>query len=345
LEGTLTHAHINKASKALRRYIESHVSPSKPIILICCIIFHAIESLRSCPGNAARHLNGGFLILKGWHAELVIGGSCADEETYEEILEMFLRLDQNATSCDFRRTVSLDSICSHNHRHVAPLDHEGSLKVARFVTVHNVIRHHTGLTTRLYRLLAESPDQSVQGSEASPRASDDDPKLETEYRQFTAVVEMFAQSNASRVSKNAHYKNDLELQVDTSSVLLVKFQSEIGTCILDERLHDGEYSATWELHADSLLKTAEDLLNKRKQIKRLRDVERLGSFSTQMGVVGGLTLLAQRTKSPEVRSRAVALGHQVEGREGCHEVFFNFVLWMASPQPKPDYYWYGRPGH
>jgi hypothetical protein len=147
------------------------------------------------------------------------------------------------------------------------------------------------------------------------------------------------------VSKNAHYKNDLELQVDTSSVLLVKFQSEIGICILDERLHDGEYSATWELHADSLLQTAEDLLNKRKQIKRLRDVERLGSFSTQMGVVGGLTLLAQRTKSPEVRSRAVALGHQVEGREGCHEVFLNFVLWMASPQPKPDYYWYGRPGH
>ena len=325
-----------KASKALRRYIEHEAAPSRIIVLACCIIFHTIEALLGQPQNAMVHLSKSLDILRTYQMDRSErdGLDLEFAEYIDDLLPVLARLDLSATITNVGRSPELSSMTVGEGGNLP----ECSLTIASpfrdALDAHNrLIRY----SLPLWRYLAsnvrfrnvdirEVPESVLEERSRLRRACDEWQKGLREYE--------------------LEHRDDTLDRMTSLSMLVSGAHNIVGTKLLGESLSDRGDTDLWAEDQQAILRICEEVLRLRDAEKEAQGFQQYGSFSSEVGIVGVLLLLAHRTWSPLVRRRAVELAVKHDRHEGVSDLCEKFMTWVSLPAPRPHLVLlYSGPGH
>lgn len=314
-----------KASKALRRYIESDKSLSREAVLTCCLIFGTIEKIHGRPAIASVHVENGLAILNSWQQDLLARGQRLYEfEHMNEVLIMFGRHDVCATIADASRkpriVVSRDEgVPSGSKRETRDIKHV-SLGDAR----RNYLRRMPCALETWRLLVAALPYRHSEVSCIPDGILEARRRLRAEHCETEEeLTELIMQHTLKDVAQDSDPESP---RFGISTVLRAsQLHSIVNARVLDEILPRVDEASPprpdlWDSEPEQFLQIASDVLERRRLWRKKQALKVDLNLSPEVAITGGLLLLAHRTALPHIRMQAFAMAERsAEQGEGLRE--------------------------
>ena len=291
-----------KSVKALRTYLGRHAIPDRGMVLMCSAIFYCFELMRDDRRTALRHLHSGLDILREWHD----GGQDPSINSKKDIVDVFARMDLQATIFDDRRQLGLaldEQVRLDFAAQLLPFRSAAEAQQDLFPLLHNA-----------FGFLIDNVPHKFSNASAVPSSV---------LVQRARLLDRFNLWEQRTAGIQDGLQSDL---IPSSQALCEAWLHCISIKLLvSHSLQDATMAAapTFDDEADRLLELARSVLS----MNRYNTLSSPTStdpprrhFSLHPGVVAPLALLAVKTLNPKVRYSAVLLLQEASGRrEGFYD--------------------------
>lgn len=293
-------AQYNKALGHLRKYMRINSEPSVVVVLKCCVLFHAFESLRQEYKSALQHLENGLTIHSN-ATRTFSGGSELDAESplQREMTDLggvLSRMDIQATMFDDTRVPLLQQsqiIISESGFSATP-DAQSCLD--------NLINDLFNMLTRNLHDI-RSPIESLPLALVEKKAS-----LLRRFDEWERANEKLSQRRSTKNEEGA------------CAELYLAIIHQTGRLLLQSRFPNNfdVFTAIPNPSIARILNMAEELVSTQEgQAEPLHQQRRV--YSAETGIIAPLFLIAIKCGDPTLSSQAARLFSRVNRREGFHD--------------------------
>ena len=307
----------NRAVRQLRRYLSTTAEPSIKIALTCCALFYCFESARGDYDSAREHLESGLAILqiaRANSADRKPSGDPSDSHGHlEQLSRIFSRLDLQASMFDDARTPFLQLTSADERSGVKPAVPQtvfSNLEEAR-VTLDKLQNH-------LFNFLTRNNHYKFVSAENLPELIVREKyELGKQSERWSVAFEEFLQPHSEAEAGNQHPRDpELKRKLQEGTTIL-RIHHRLSQMFLSASFPEdiSIFGASPNLDAEFILEWAESLVHSnRSAVSALSPPSR--SFSSEMGIVAPLFLLAMKCYDVHVCEKAVALLAVSNRREG-----------------------------
>ncbi|KAK4987119.1 hypothetical protein LTR50_004815 [Elasticomyces elasticus] len=306
-----------KAVSKLRRYLDSDQRPSRAVALSCCAIFFSFELLRGDHGPALAHLRNGMAILEIWRSEVSLsaGETTGSDSELKRLEEVFSRLDLQATIYNDTRTPLL-TMASRDERS----GKQDCVNTAAFASIDDAQTTLDKLLNWAFHFLtANSKYKFMPLCEVPPAVVQERFELVTQFRRWSVTLDGFSSCTMQQPSMSPTEHLVAARSVSEGSTLL-KIHHRSAQMLLDSCLAQANfYPNEFDDGGKSVLEMSRPLIKKAVSLSAISAVAARRSFSSELGVVAPLFLLAIKTSDPDIREEAISLIAASGRREGLYD--------------------------
>lgn len=316
-----TLAQYNRAVRQLRKYLSTNAQPSIGVALICCALFYCFESTRGDFDTAREHLQSGLVILQSAKASRADSKLSNDflgwDGELEQLTQIFARLDLQATMFDDTRTPFLELTSAEERCGATP-------------TVPNTIYNNLEearvkldkLQNQLFNFLVRNnPYKFVLAADLPDFIVQEKHEMQKQCRRWSVALEAFLKLQDESVDGEQRPRNlesDMKLQ---QGATILKLHHRIAEMFLSASFPEDStiFGASPNSDAEFILELAESLVqNSQKCSSNVGSGSSTParSFSSEMGIVAPLFLLAMKCHDRHVCEKAASLLAASNRREG-----------------------------
>jgi hypothetical protein len=332
---------------SLRQYMSKDDCLSHEVVLCCSVLLFAVSSMLGDVEAAITHLRNGMTIL--CHARRLQMRHCraiGPSDPLRRLTAMFIQLDIEGTMQNLSRGALLD-LSSGVLK--APYDLEQWGLSARQISPHEAmeawmyIAHDLwtfiSRTSHYRQLIFADVPEHVRNERAIHRA-----RIKAWRRATKGYIKTHPAIAAITLHGAGQSRPAPADITDAISALIIQAHYFVCKCVLAESLQDPEDQKPFDRNPQMLLRTAEMVLALRRMYHGARDIQMPRTFSTHVGIVETLLLLAHRTASPAVRSDAQCLIRQLKDVQHGVSGLANFFNGQGAP-PADFVLIFEPPGH
>jgi hypothetical protein len=311
----------SRAVRQLRRHLSSTAQPSIKVVLICCILFYCFESSYGDYDSAREHLRCGLVILQTARANRINDRPSSDSvqshDDIEQLSQIFSRLDLQAMMFDDMRMPFLELTSAEERSGVAPVvSHLTFSDLAEAqVTLDKLQNQQLNFLMRNNRYkffsAADLPDFIVV----------EKGELEKQLERWSVALDGFCELQHQPEALKQHPRHaDHNIMIQQGSAIL-KLHHRISRMFLLASFPEDSsiFGASPNPDAELMLGLAEFLIqSNRKSQSNAASTSPISSrsFSSHMGIVAPLFLLAMKCHDTHVCERVVSLLAVSNRREG-----------------------------
>ena len=325
-----------KASRALRKYIETSPSPSYELVLTCSIMFYTIESMFGREASAVLHLENSLKMFNTWQRARRQAGRKSSETAFHFLAVSLARLDVSLTIANDKR------IPVFEHEELLPVTKslETLVKSLAFTNPHDAHFQLNRITTpAAVFVIGNHHWRGKYARDIPGQLVEEHRMLQRQFRAWDMAMSIY-ESNRLR---HSDYNRQ---RVEEMSLLASRIVHWSAEKVVEEFVRDDDDTSPWDWGPPKLLTYTSDLLDYRDQ-EKLADGH-LGHpiFSPQVAESGFLLMLAHRTALPHIRAEALRIAQRFGRKEGVRDLVGAFIEWTRLPVPRPPFpFLLGTPGH
>ncbi|KAI9739964.1 MAG: hypothetical protein M1818_005020 [Claussenomyces sp. TS43310] len=303
----------NKAIRKLRRYMTSKDQPSIHVTFTCCALFFCFENTRGHYDNALQHLRNGVMILREARATptastSAYGSSLGD---IDELAHVLARMDLQATLFDDSRTPLLDLTTPEERAGTTPC-----IPRNIFFNLGEAQKTLDKLQNQLLRFLTLNNDFKFTQQDQLPAfIVQEKMELEEQYYRWSIAMEGFMRQKQGDASEGMQLSQKKRFR--EGAMLLRLHHATMQMLLLANFPENNDiWGASPNLYAENILHLSEALISNTKVCSSPAATDAVRSFSSEMGVVVPLSMLAVKCRDVQICSRAVSLLAASKRREG-----------------------------
>ena len=324
IQNTETLLQYNRAVRQLRKYIASTAVPSIIVALTCCALFYCFESTRGDYDSAREHLRSGLVILQSTKANGTDKKlSCEPTDSHddlEQLSRIFSRLDLQASMFDDARTPFFQLISAEERCGAIPAIPNTffrDLEEAQ-VTLVKLQNHLLNFLTRNNRYKFVSAEDLPNSIVQEKR------ELLKQFKRWSLALEDFLKWHSETKAGTQQAQSDPEINKKLQrGIAILQIYHRLALMFVSGSFPDDNspFAASPNPDADLILELAESLVQNPGQNTAATAAASASprlprSFSSEMGVVAPLFLLALKCQDQHVCDKAVALLVASNRREG-----------------------------
>jgi hypothetical protein len=309
-------AQYNRAVRQLRKYLSTNAQPSIGVALICCALFYCFESTRGDFDAAREHLRSGLVILKSAKAGKADGKLSSDsldlDGELEHLTQIFSRLDLQATMFDETRTPFLELTSAEERCGTTP-----TIPNTIFNNLEEARVKQDKLQNQLFNFLTRNnPYKFVLGTDLPDFIIQEKHEMQKQCRRWSVALEAFLKLPVESVAVEP--ESDMKLQRGATAL---KLHHRVAEMFLSASFPEDStiFGASPNSDAEFILELAESLVqNSQKSSSNVASgsLTPARSFSSEMGIVAPLFLLAMKCHDPHIGKKATSLLAMSNRREG-----------------------------
>jgi len=335
--GSLSSAELElKASRALRKYIETCSSPSYELVLTCSVMLYTIESIFGREKSAILHLENGLKMFKAWQTARKQVKPRGSEMAFHSLTIALARLDMSLTIANDKRI----PVFEHDERFPETMSLETLMASLNFTSPHDAHYH-------LIRILTPTSVFVIKYRQWHGKYARDIPHQIVEeqrmrLKQFRAWD--MAMNCYESDSRDENKPNDR--RAEAISLLATRMVHWSAEKVLEEFVRADDDVSPWDRAPPKLLTYTSELLDHRDRARLAEGHLGHTSFSPQVAECGFLLMLAHRTALPHIRAEALRIAQRFARKEGVRDLCGAFIKWTHLPVPRPPFpFLLGTPGH
>ena len=276
----------------LRNYINHEIQLSHEVVLLCCILFFAFETLRKDMFTPDIHLVSGMSIVKSVHRKALTATDCQIPAPVEQrdairgLTVLFMELDIEATVQHVDRGSRLQV---DGGRMSAVYSSSISSCRMRFFTPHEAMEPWMRICHDLWCFISgnvcyrrvpidQVPEQVVQETN----------RLAFVMRKWKSAITVYGLTNRAIITETLSSlpRDDATVRhiTDAISVLILDAHHFATSRFLAESLADDQMSPPFDRNPEELLSISRKVIALRQAHKDIRDIEFKQMFSTHVGL-------------------------------------------------------------
>jgi hypothetical protein len=316
-----TSLQYSRAVRQLRKHLSSTAQPSTKVALICCILFYCFESTYGDYDSAREHLRCGLIILQTAKVNRTKDKPSSDSvqphDDLEQLSQILSRLDLQATLFDDTRTPFLELTSAEERFGVAPV-----VPHLAFSDLAEAQATLDKLQNQLFNFLTRNNRYKFVSAEDLPDfIVGEKCELEKQFRRWSVALDGFweLQTQPEAVKQRPrHSEHNIMTRQGTS---ILKLHHRIARMFLSASFPEDSsvFGASPNPDAEFILGLAEFLIqSNRKSQSNAASGSSIPSrsFSSEMGIVAPLFLLAMKCHDTHICEKAVSLLAASNRREG-----------------------------
>lgn len=335
------------AIQSVRKYMNSHPSPSYELILLCCVLFFVISRISGDYQAAETHLRNGVAILSNIRRAKMFGaGGTHDQEMLDRLTTMFVEIDAERLMQNLEVSPCMDLSVDHMKPppeierwdlYPQPVSPHDTAKAWMYIS-HEMWCFVSANARYRHRPLNEVPENIVIEWLS----------LKARIKAWRRAIETYVTTHPVIVSATSpvKYRRRFGVSHVTDAICALVSHSHGIVCkrFLAEALRDESNLRPWDRNPEQLLRNQETIITLRRMYSEASDVKLAKTFSTHVGASECLMTLAHRTSSPSIRARAQNLVRQF--KEVQHGLTGLAAFFSGYGAPPSDFILiYEVPGH
>jgi hypothetical protein len=314
-------AQYNRAVRQLRKYLSTNAQPSIGVALICCALFYCFESTRGDFDAAREHLRSGLVILKSAKAGRADGKLSNDfldsDGELEQLTQIFSRLDLQATMSDDTRMPFLELTSAEERCGTTP-----TIPNTIFNNLEEARVKLDKLQNQLFNfLIRNNPYKFVLATDLPDFIVQEKHEMQKQCRRWSVALEAFLKPQVESVAVKQSprdLESDMKLQQGAAAL---KLHHRVAEMFLSASFPEDNtiFGASPNSDAEFILELVESLVqNSQKSSLNVASSSSTParSFSSEMGIVAPLFLLAMKCHDRHVCKKAASLLAVSNRREG-----------------------------
>ena len=325
-----------RASRTLRKYIESSRSPSYELVLTCSIMFHTIESMSGRETSARLHLENALKMFKAWQKARKQARPKGSLTAFRSLAIALARLDASCSIEDDKRI----PVFEHDDHLPATMSCEAIVASLRFASPHEAHYQLIRVSTPACAFVLIYPQWHGKYARHMPRHIVEEQQLHRQrFRAWNIVMNIYESDRMC--DKKSNNRRD-----EAMSLLSTRIVHWCAEKVVEEFVRNDDDINPWDVTYPKLFTFTSELKDNMEEARLSDGHFSHTSFSPEIAACGFLLLLAHRTALPHIRAEALELAQKFDRKEGARDLCGAFIRWTQLPYPRPDFpFLGGQPGH
>jgi hypothetical protein len=240
-----------KASRALRKYIETSPSPSYELVLTCSIIFHTLESMFGRETSAILHLENALKMFKAWQVSRKQMKLRGNDSAMRSLSTVLARLDVSLTIESGNRI----PVFEHDDTFPAICSDEALIQNLRFTNARDAHYQLTRISTPAAAFAVQNHRWHGKNARSVPsHIMEVQQVFRRQFRAWDMAREIYE-------SARSCYSRACDRRAETMSLLATRIVHWCGRNVLEEFVRDDDAVRPWDRTPQKLLTFASDLIN------------------------------------------------------------------------------------